>query len=354
MKTLDVRLSGESYKIFIEPGLLDIGPHLPFPTTTRLAVVTDENVDRLHGERVMRSLEEAGYKAERVVVPPGEGTKSLANLERVLSRFAELELTRSDAVIALGGGVMGDLAGFAAAVWLRGVRFVQVPTTLLSMTDSSIGGKTGVNLPAGKNVAGAFHQPTRVLIDPLALTTLPAREFASGMAEVVKHACIKSRALFGQLKTPGALQASLGEIIAANLAIKRDVVQADSFERDERRLLNFGHTLGHAVEKAAGYGKILHGEGVAIGMVGAARLGEAMGFTEPGTAAAIAELLTAFGLPIAPETPLETGSALLNDKKRMGSVLNVVLLRTIGDAEVVPLPAEEAQARFKEVNAWMV
>jgi len=313
-------------------------------------VVADENAAKFHFRKLYNSLDAGGFVHTFCTVPAGEESKSLEGLARLWDEFHKAKITRSDLVVAFGGGVTGDLAGFAAATWLRGVPIVQIPTTLLAMVDSSIGGKTAIDLPFGKNLAGAFHQPEMVVIDPDLLGTLPRKHFAEGMAEVIKYGCVFDGGLFGMVgKVWGdggsgdpphddRLE-SLSYIIRRCAQIKTDVVGRDEFDRGERMLLNFGHTFGHALEKAAGYGNISHGEAVAIGMIAAARLGEGWGMTETGTADRIAGVLKQFALPA--EFPDGTDknavrAAMFSDKKILSGKINLVLLEKIGAARIVP------------------
>ena len=316
------------------------------------AVVTDSNVGPLYAARAAAALEAAGFRAAVREIPAGEASKDLANLAALWDFLHGAGVTRQDLVVALGGGVVGDLAGFAAATWLRGVAVAQVPASLLAFVDSSIGGKTAVDLPAGKNLAGAFHQPVAVVEDPQLLRSLPPREFAQGMAEVAKYGCIRDAAFFAWLEARAGAPFSDGDaerIIATCAAHKAAVVSADEREGGLRATLNFGHTVGHAVEKVLGYGAVPHGEAVAIGMVAAAKIGEALGRTEPGTAARTAELLARLALPtrlaqraegVAPAALLD---AMMSDKKKFGAEIRFVLLDRIGACSVVPLaPAEIA------------
>ncbi|MGI5869905.1 MAG: 3-dehydroquinate synthase [Kiritimatiellia bacterium] len=313
----------------------------------RACVVTDAHVAGHHLEPALASLRAAGFVAESVVVPAGETSKSVDGLVSLWHAFNDCGLTRADLVVALGGGVVGDLAGFAAATYLRGVAIVQVPTTLLAQVDSSVGGKTGIDLPFGKNLAGAFHQPAVVVVDPLLLGTLPRNRFAEGMAEVVKYGCIADAGLFADLDafadSPGDAEALLA-IIQRCVQIKADVVNRDALDTGERMLLNFGHTVGHAIEKAMGYGAIAHGEAVAIGMVAAARLGEALGETPDGTAARLEALLKRFALPTTTTfTAADLFATMLADKKRLGKQIHFILLERIGRA--VRRPFEPAALR---------
>jgi 3-dehydroquinate synthase len=265
VKTLTVGLSGNSYDILIGDGLLDnlgemlkplcapVGPAAAEPVTTTgpIAVVTDENVWELHGSRFASSLSGAGVDFEPIVLPSGERNKSLLGLSSLYEAFARLPLARDGLVVAFGGGVTGDLCGFAAATWMRGVRFVQVPTTLLAQVDSSVGGKTAINLPQGKNLVGAFYQPKLVVIDPQTLDTLPDREMRSGMAEVIKYGAIRSSSLFETLAKKIGPE-DLSDVIYECCSIKSEIVARDERDFGERMLLSFGHTLGHAIEKQSG------------------------------------------------------------------------------------------------------
>jgi 3-dehydroquinate synthase len=297
----------------------------------------------------MRSLKDAGLRARRFDVPDGERTKSLTQAGRLYDALLDAGADRGSAIVALGGGVVGDLAGFVAATLLRGIPVVQVPTSLLAMVDSSVGGKTGVNVKRGKNLVGAFHQPRLVWIDAATLATLPPRQLRAGLAEVVKHAAIRDAGLFARLEAEAE---SLGEvaeparwvpILARNCAIKAAVVEADEREAGVRMLLNFGHTLGHAVEALARYRGVLHGEAVAMGMAYAARHSERLGLAEAGTAARLVALLERLGLPTAlPPHPRKAYlEALAVDKKKRDSRIHFVALRAIGSAETVPLLPRE-------------
>ncbi|MFP4541377.1 MAG: 3-dehydroquinate synthase, partial [Opitutales bacterium] len=291
-------------------------------------------------------LEDALGGVPRRLIPSGEGSKCLAELERCLDFLAAERVDRGGVVFAVGGGVTGDLAGYAAACYLRGIPFFQVPTTLLAMVDSSVGGKTGVNLPAGKNLVGAFHQPQAVFADVDLLGSLPAREFAAGMAEVIKHGLLADAALFAQLEGlaeplhPG--HEALPAIVRRNCAIKAAVVQADETEQAAsggRALLNLGHTFGHAIEAVAGYGTYLHGEAVAIGLVLATRLSVELGQVEADLVGRVEALLGRYGLPTALRAPIATEAllaAMARDKKVRAGQLKFVALEALGRAVTVP------------------
>ena len=348
IRRLSVPLAGRAYEVLAGPGLLAragtlIAPLLP---SRRVAVVSDANVAARHGTALRAGLEAGGVELRALVeVPPGEASKDLATLGRVLDALLAAGLDRRTGVVALGGGVVGDLAGFAAAVAMRGVPFIQVPTSLLSQVDSSVGGKTGINLPAGKNLAGAFHQPRLVLADTDTLATLPARELRAGWAEVAKHGLIEGK-LFGWCEAHGAEAMAgdaeaLAHAVVESCRLKGAVVAAD--EREEaadggRALLNLGHTFGHAIEAEAGYdGTLLHGEAVAIGLVLAAELSARLGHASPALGPRIAAHLRAVGLPARlSDVPRRFAvSALMarmrSDKKARDGALRFVLLRGPGE-----------------------
>ena len=339
MKTLTVNLPGREYDILIEQGLLARAGELcraALPRAGRIAVVTDSTVGPLYGERVLASLRAAGFEAGLVTVPAGEKSKSVPMLEKLYDAFMDLGLTRTDAVVALGGGVVGDLAGFAAATILRGVDFVQIPTTLLSQVDSSVGGKVAVDLKAGKNLAGTFWQPKLVLMDPAALGTLDDKTFADGMAEVVKYGCIKDADFYAYLEQRPSrteIMADIESILYTCCDIKREVVIRDELDQGERMALNFGHTLGHAYELAGDYEGYTHGQAVAAGMVKALELGETLGVTPAGLKDRVAVLLGALGLPVAIPCTMEDYSAAIGlDKKGAGKFITLILLSALGES----------------------
>ena len=339
MKLLPVSLGDRSYDIHIAPGRLDDTGKLcqqVLPRATRLAVVTDDTVGGLYAHRLLQSLWARGYTASVISLPAGEQTKSLHNLGVLYDSFMEMGLTRTDAVVALGGGVVGDLAGFAAATILRGVDFVQVPTTLLAQVDSSVGGKVAIDLPAGKNLAGAFWQPRLVVMDPEVLDTLEDKTFSDGMAEVIKYGCFRDAAFFRALeKTPSrrAVMENIESVLYTCCDLKRAVVEKDERDTGERMVLNFGHTLGHAYEKAGHYETWTHGQAVAAGMCLAARLGAALGVTPAGVPERVEALVSAFGLPTRiPCTQADYAAAVGLDKKGTGEQITLVLLEDLGRA----------------------
>jgi 3-dehydroquinate synthase len=350
MKKIQVGLGERAYPIVIREGLLaDIGQDLRQKTVAkRYAVVADEHVSGLYGGELLDSMARAGLATELLAFPRGEASKNLATVGDLASRLARLGFDRKDGLIALGGGVTGDITGFLAAVYMRGIPFVQVPTTLLAQVDSSVGGKTGVDIPEGKNLVGAFYQPRAVYIDTRALLSLPAAEILNGLAEVIKYGVIYDAAFFELLaaRRPDILRRDLDileEVIARCCTIKAEVVAADEKEADLRRILNFGHTIGHAVEAASGYA-LAHGQAVAIGMVAAAELAVASrGFSRP-EADRLRAVIAAFGLPVAIPGNLKPAlvkSYLKTDKKTVGGRPFFVLPTRIGAVTITDDVAEE-------------
>ena len=345
MTTISVTLreQNDTYSIYIAPGLLPgIGGKLraALGRARAVAVVTDDNVKARYVQPVSDSLTQEGFCPLVFSIPPGEASKNAGTYFTLLNWLAENRLTRTDAIVALGGGVVGDLAGFAAATYLRGIPLVQVPTTLLAMVDSSVGGKTAIDLPAGKNLAGAFYQPSMVLCDPDVLATLPPEVFSDGCAEVVKYGMIRHDTLLERLiKIP--VHQHLAELIVDCVSIKRDVVQEDVFDVGERQLLNFGHTIGHAIEKSSGYG-VSHGRAVAIGMSVMTRAAVRKGFCPPECQAALEHSLEIFKLPNRTEyAPKALYEAALNDKKRAGGTITEVVPRALGECVLRKMPVGE-------------
>lgn len=345
-----VPLAENAYDVVVGEHLLhDLAVHLTLPKrATRVALVTVGPVEALYGGRVTAALQAMGLDVHVIVVPDGEAAKTLETLDAVYHRLAAIPLGRSDAIVALGGGVVGDLAGFAAATWNRGVAVVQLPTTLLAQVDAAVGGKTAVNLPEGKNLVGAFHQPAVVIADTATLTTLPPRERRAGLGEAAKYGFTHDTALLDLLEArPDDAVAGTGEVVTEvvrrGVAVKARIVAADERETGERALLNYGHTFGHAIEAASGYGTYRHGEAVALGMVAAARLGERLGVSEAGLADRTVALLERLQLPtggvrIAPE---RLWSLMARDKKAHGGVRFVLCTRP-GNAVVVDEPDRAA------------
>jgi 3-dehydroquinate synthase len=333
MRTVHVS-TGKPYDIFIERGLLDkAGEYAKnLSAATRAVLITDTNVAPLYKWRVLNSLSAAGFEVATHVFQAGEESKHLGTIAEMYKTLADSGMTRKDLIVALGGGVCGDMAGFAAATYLRGIDFMQIPTSLLAQVDSSVGGKTGVDLPQGKNLVGAFHQPIAVLIDPDTLNTLPDRFITDGMGEVIKYGCIKDAEFFEFLESENALE-HIEDVIETCVSIKRDVVSRDEHEKGERMLLNFGHTLGHAIEKLYDFSGISHGMAVAVGMVMLAKAGEKQGITTEGTADRIAALCKKYSLPTKESfTFAQLANAARSDKKSAGDSISLVLLREIGDS----------------------
>lgn len=333
MRTIHVD-TGKPYDIFIERGILDEcgGFVKKLSGAEKITVITDSNVAPIYQWRVLNSLEKQGYKLKTHIFRAGEASKNLGTISEIYNTLADFKMTRKDLIIALGGGVTGDMAGFAAATYLRGIDFIQIPTSLLAQVDSSVGGKTGVDLVQGKNLVGAFHQPIAVLIDPNTLQTLPDAYISDGMGEVIKYGCIKDAALFDNLSKTDAME-HIEDIIEICVSIKRDIVSRDEREAGERKLLNFGHTLGHAIEKIYNYTGISHGMAVAVGMVLIAKAGEKQGITEAGTADRIADLCLKYGLPTHDEASFEQmAQAAQGDKKTAGGSIDLVLLNKIGES----------------------
>ena len=338
---MQVNLEENSYPIEIRNGLLGTVKEKieEFFPKGKIMLVSDDSVFPLYGDRILGQLEGA-YECHTAVIPHGEASKSFHMLPKLYEAMLEAKMSRSDLVIALGGGVTGDLTGFAAATYLRGIRYVQIPTSLLAQVDSSVGGKTAVDLPQGKNLIGAFYHPSLVLIDPDVLDTLPKRYLIDGMGEVIKYGCIKDAQLFGILEQAGSfsgLKPKMAQIIEQCVDIKRRVVEEDQFDTGERMLLNFGHTLAHTVEQYYHYERESHGEAVAIGMYQITKLAEDKGLTEAGCAERIRNLLALYELPYCCGISAEklTGAIEL-DKKNLNHHLNVVLLHKIGDSYTYP------------------
>lgn len=344
MRSVTVKTSA-TYEVLIGSGLLQKAGEAVKKVISpcKAAIVTDSTVVHLYEETVRKSLTEAGFSVCTFVFPAGEASKNIHTLSHLLEFLAKEEMTRTDMIVALGGGVTGDLAGFGAAVYLRGIPFVQIPTTFLAAIDSSVGGKTAVDLEAGKNLAGAFYQPKLVLCDTDVLQTLPEVVFADGIAEALKYGVLGDAALFEKI-AGGDFRQDLEEIIETCVSMKRDVVEEDEFDTGKRQLLNLGHTFGHAIEQKSHF-QMTHGHAVAIGMHLIAKAAEAKGIAEKGTAASIAKALEQNHLP--KETtfsPAEVAEGTLRDKKRRGGTISFVFPKKIGDCEIVKIPVEEVEA----------
>ena len=339
---LYVDLGAHSYSIYIENNILkDTGSYIEkVYSGKKIMIVSDDNVFPLYGEIITKALSDSGFECHSFVLPHGEPTKSFQSLPKIYEALINAKLTRSDLLIALGGGVIGDLAGFAASSYLRGIKFVQIPTSLLAQVDSSVGGKVAVDLPQGKNLVGAFYHPKAVIIDPDVLNTLPDHFISDGMGEVIKYGCIKDKELFELLcrhTSYDDLKSKLTQIIARCVDIKRIVVEADQFDLGERILLNFGHTLAHTIEQHFNYERESHGEAVGIGMYQITKIAEEKGLTTSGCAEQIKKALEIYKLPDNSNLPIDVlTDAISLDKKNLNNHLNVVLLHDIGDSYVYP------------------
>ena len=349
-----ITVSGQNgYEILIQSGLISRAGEFvrKVSKAQKALIVSDDTVFSLYGKTVKTSLEAENFKVSSFVFKAGEASKNLNTVTEMINALCKAELTRADIVVALGGGVVGDMAGFASAIYLRGIAFVQIPTSLLAQVDSSVGGKTGCDLPFGKNLVGAFHNPLLVLIDPETLNTLPDRYKKDGIGEIVKCGCIRSASLFEKLENCEDFESIKSEAIFECVDIKRKVVENDFTEKGERMHLNFGHTLAHAIEKYENYVGLAHGEAVAVGMVKITKSAERLGYTNKGTAERIEALLKRFGLPVSFNAPTkELTEIMLHDKKRNSGGINLVLLKEIGDSFTLCCPTEKLQEFFSEVE----
>lgn len=336
--TLTVHQDARGYTVTVERGLLARAGTYLFPIARRWAVVSDETVAALYGDTLLRALADVGLTGQLFTVPAGEGSKCLTRYERLCAALYEAGFTRSDGVLALGGGMVGDLAGFVAATYRRGLPLVQMPTTLLAQVDSAVGGKTGLDLPWGKNQIGAFYRPRAVLIDPSLLDTLPRRQICSGMAEVIKYGFIADPAILDMLDDPADRDA----LIARCLAVKIALVEQDEFDRGQRHLLNFGHTYGHAYEALGGYERYTHGEAVAAGMARMLRWQAARGEDVSAACARLLPLLETWELPaVMPYDGAALAPWLRGDKKADGGAVEIVVLEEVGRAALRRVRPEE-------------
>jgi len=349
---MKVNLGVKSYEIKIARGLLaDCGGLIKHVTSAhKVAVVSDDIVFPLYGEKVLLSLRQAGFQVQEIVIPHGETSKSMEMLNYLYGKLADFGLSRADLLVTLGGGVVGDLGGLAAATFLRGLDFVQIPTTLLAQVDSSVGGKVAIDLPQGKNLVGAFYQPKLVVIDPEVLATLEPRVLHDGLAEVIKYGCIKDEGIFSyleQVADDSALLAGIEFIIEKSCGIKGEIVAQDEFDKGQRMLLNFGHTLGHGVEQAGAYTRFTHGEGVGLGMLAVTRATEQLGLTAAGTGTRIEKLLHKFNLPCQCEYTLpELLQGIMLDKKRHGDKITIVVLEGMGRGKLLEVSLSDLPKYF--------
>ena len=343
MPSVHVDLADRSYEVRVEAGLLSQAGNAMLAadlSARKTAVITDETVGRLHAEPLLASLTAAGFAPSLHQIPAGEASKSLGHAEAVCREMIRAGHDRSSLVVALGGGVVGDLAGFVAAMFFRGIPFVQIPTTIVAQVDSSVGGKTGVNVAEGKNLLGAFHQPRLVLVDPLTLRTLPEREFHEGFAEAIKHAAIRDAGMLDDIMALDPASRDVpSDLIARNIAIKARIVEADEHEtRDLRALLNFGHTIGHGIEASLPYGEMLHGEAIALGLKAALFLSERHAGLDPSGSAKVISALEKFHLPLVLPPNITTDAImekLSHDKKFKAGKIRFVVLDALGSAKVI-------------------
>jgi len=360
LQRIPVALGARSYEIVLEPGSSrTLGDRLKkVADTAKIGVVTDRHVARHYLKPTVDSLRQAGLDPVSIILPPGERTKTLATVTRILDVLAKHRFERRSLILALGGGVVGDLAGFAASIYQRGIPYVQVPTTLVAQVDSSVGGKTGVDHRLGKNLIGAFHQPKAVIIDPFMLHTLPRREWMAGLAEVIKYGIIADESFFSFLEVsmPDLLKLepqAVMRAVARSCEIKAEVVAADERESDRRRVLNYGHTIGHALESLGGYRRLIHGEAVGIGLVAEADLAVHLGFCGKDVAERIRRLVQAAGLPHRLPAGTSFGAlwgAMQHDKKVVGGQVVGVWPVRIGDVAIRPLTREACAAWFETLE----
>ena len=353
MKIINVDLTTNKYDIVINEGIIkNVGKEIKhIYKGSKIAVVTDENVYDIYGVTINESLNNYGFEVDFIIIKPGEKSKSIEVLNYVYTKLISFKITRGDLLIALGGGVTGDLAGFAASTYLRGVDYVQIPTTLLAQIDSSIGGKVAINLKQGKNLIGSFYHPKKVLIDPEVLNTLPDKFIKDGLGEIIKYACISDVNLFNLLidiKIREDLNEKIEDIIFTCCNIKREIVEKDELDTGIRMLLNFGHTLGHAIENYFNYEMYTHGEAVSMGMYYITQKSEELGYTEPGTSEKIREILLNFNIDYTlPKVNMEEIKKLVYlDKKNISENINLILLKKIGEAFIEKTPIENIDKFF--------
>lgn len=348
MKIIDINVKEKSYKIFIEKGILgSIGEKLKVIYKSRKAVIiTDKNVEKLYMETLKNSLLESGFTVKIISIEPGEKSKSLTTLEKVYGKLCDFQIRRKDIIVSLGGGVVGDLSGFAASTYLRGINYIQVPTSLLAQVDSSIGGKVAVDLLWGKNLVGSFYHPDAVFIDPDVLLSLNGKFFSDGMGEVIKYGFIKDKSILELLdscKNKEEVLKYIEDIIYKCCSIKKELVEKDERDLGERMMLNFGHTLAHGIEKYYNYDKYSHGEAVAIGMAHMTNITERMDITKKGTYDYMKSILTKYGLPV--NIPDIDKQALVNsialDKKSSGDRINIIIIEEAGVCRIIKIKLQE-------------
>ena len=321
-------------RVLIGKGLFENLRHhvLNITEPCKVLILSDETVAKFYIEKLRKNLEKSGFKISEFIINPGEKSKTLSTATKIYEKMAADFFSRSDMVVSLGGGVVSDIAGFAAATYLRGIKFVSIPTSLLAQIDASIGGKNGVNLSFGKNLVGTFYSPELVLVDSNFLLTLPQKELRCGIAEAIKCGCIKDEKLFEIFENEN-FENNLDEIIKRSIDVKKQLAEKDEFDLGERKLLNFGHTLGHAYEKLGNFETFSHGEAVAIGMNGITKISEKLGLTKAGTAERLAEVLKKNSLPVSSSfAKKDVLKAVLHDKKISGSFIDLAVLKSIGSS----------------------
>lgn len=335
---LSIDLIHSNYDIVIQKGIINTLAHeiKSLFKGKKIFIITDKNVDKFYGNLVLNNLINSGYDVKKMVLKPGEETKNFSTLPLVYDELLNFKFTRSDLIITLGGGVIGDLGGFVASTYLRGVAFVQCPTTLLAQVDSSVGGKVGVDLDKGKNLVGSFYHPKKVVIDPEVLNTLSDRVFNDGMAEVIKYGCIRDKEFLGNLinySNKKEVMHNIEYIIHNCCKIKKEIVEKDEKDMGQRMLLNFGHTIGHAIEQYFNYTKYTHGEAVAIGMYEITKLSEELGITKIGTKEIIKDILIKYNLPYELTIDInELIETMKLDKKNLENNINLIFLKEIGES----------------------
>ncbi len=330
-------------RVLIEKGLFEnFGHHvLNITEPCKVLILSDETVAKFYIEKLRKNLEKSGFKVSEFIIKPGEKSKTLSTATKIYEKMAADFFSRSDMVVSLGGGVVSDIAGFAAATYLRGIKFVSIPTSLLAQIDASIGGKNGVNLSFGKNLVGTFYSPELVLVDSNFLLTLPQKELRCGIAEAIKCGCIKDEKLFEIFENEN-FENNLDEIIKRSIAVKKQLAEKDEFDLGERKLLNFGHTLGHAYEKLGNFETFSHGEAVAIGMNEITKISEKLGLTKAGTAERLAEVLKKNSLPVSSSfAKKDVLKAVLHDKKISGSFIDLAVLKSIGSSFIHRVPCSK-------------
>jgi len=357
VKEVIVKTRGKTYSIYIESGIFQKLPDI-FKrkySGKKLAVVSDNNVFSIYGDTFVKDLQQKGFFVIPIIFEAGEKNKNLTTLSNIYDALADHAFTRSDIVVALGGGVTGDMAGLAAATFLRGMGFIQIPSTLLAMVDSSIGGKTAVDLPQGKNLIGAFYQPDAVYTDPILLETLSDRWFSDGMAELIKHGIIRDADLYNQLAFDEYdrkyISKNLDDFIFASCNIKKNIVEEDEKDNGIRQLLNFGHTIGHAIERVLNYSVLSHGEAVSIGMVYITKLTESIGFTEKGEAEKIINVLKKYKLPTQwPDINIsDVIKAISLDKKNRSGKITIACIERIGQGRLIEMDLNELEDKINGI-----